>query len=206
MKNALSIIKNNASVVIAFSAILISLASFYATYLQAIAAEKQVKAMTFPLLDFGHGNYDNSINQLAINFNISNSGMGAAVIKDTKLLYKGVYHNSYMSFLKACCANEYNEYQKIIDSYQNGMLEVKEGALFSAPINNIIIPPQSEHTFFKLFKAPYSSELWTLLNKERWNLNLEVCYCTLLGDCFKTMNNVIAEPVDSCIAALKADS
>ncbi|MFC1690280.1 hypothetical protein ACFL07_11610 [Pseudomonadota bacterium] len=44
--------------IIAVCAILISGASFYATFLQANSAEQQVKAMTWPLIEFTHSNFD----------------------------------------------------------------------------------------------------------------------------------------------------
>ncbi len=46
------------NLILALCAILISAASFYATYLQADSAEKQVKAMTLPLIQFTSGSWD----------------------------------------------------------------------------------------------------------------------------------------------------
>ena len=43
------------NLILALCAILISAASFYATYLQADSAEKQVKAMTLPLIGSDEG-------------------------------------------------------------------------------------------------------------------------------------------------------
>ena len=48
--------KFNFEMLIAACAVLISIASFYATFLQANAAEKQVTAMTLPLMNFLTGN------------------------------------------------------------------------------------------------------------------------------------------------------
>jgi len=62
--------------ILVLCAILISAASFYAIYLQANSAEKQVKVMTLPLLQFEHGNYDKEKVLRAIYFYIKNAGVG----------------------------------------------------------------------------------------------------------------------------------
>ena len=52
---------------LALCAVLISLASFYATYIQASAAEQQVKAMTLPLLQYATSNVEEVTHQ-PVNF------------------------------------------------------------------------------------------------------------------------------------------
>jgi len=75
--------------VLAFCAVLISAASFYATYLQAEAADKQVKAMTLPLLQYGTGNYKEEDREDIIYFTINNAGVVPALIKRLRFKYKG---------------------------------------------------------------------------------------------------------------------
>ena len=76
------------SLVLAICAILVSVASFYATYLQADSAKKQVKAMTLPLLQFHHGNYAEQDDKQRLTFGLKNAGVGPAIIKSVMLKYK----------------------------------------------------------------------------------------------------------------------
>ncbi len=184
--------------IIALCAILISLASFYATYLQASAAEKQVKAMTLPLMVFEHGNYDSQLKRKVISFVMENSGSGAAIVHNTKLVYNGVAYSSINEFLKACCNSEYESYRKNFDKPSADGYLVEDGGFISSPINGVVVPSQSERKFFQFFKHSISDELWNKVNNERWKLETEYCYCTLLDDCFISKGNAIAEPVAAC--------
>lgn len=184
--------------IIALSAIVISIASFYATFLQAQAAEKQVKAMTLPLMTLTHGNYDSSIHKNVISFTVSNSGMGAAVVHWSDLIYQGERHNHHVSFLKACCSKEYQAHIKQVEQMKQSGNAPVEGGTLSSPIRNMVIPPQSSEFVFKMFQAPYNRSLWDKLNSERWQVGFEICYCTLLGDCFISNEKAASEPVESC--------
>ena len=200
MKKIFSLTTEKLNLIIACSAILISLASFYATYIQAGAAEKQVKAMTLPLIDFRHGDYDSSSNKQIINLSIYNSGMGAAIVKNTKLLYKGIAYDSLDSFLTACCSNQYKNYKSDLKAFNNGTKKIEGLVLVTLPIKKVVIPPQSEYPFLILPKTSARIDLYKKLNKARWKLNVEICYCTLLGDCFKSKDNISTEEVSSCEA------
>lgn len=182
------------NLIIAVCAILISLASFYATYLQADAAEKQVKVMTLPIMDFGHGNYDAETKSQILNFSISNSGMGAAIVQSIKLKYKEKYYRSYNDFLRACCNAEFEQFL----STKAGKGDELEGGIVSSPINQIVMTPQSSVRFFSIHKHPDNSALWEKIDRERWNLQLEFCYCTLLDDCFVSQGKKIAKQVEAC--------
>ena len=96
--------------IIAICAILISAASFYATYLQADAANKQVKAMTLPMVQYEHGNA-NSRDEAEINFSLVNAGVGPAMIKSAAFTYKGNSYNSLFNILSFCCKQAAQNFQ-----------------------------------------------------------------------------------------------
>ncbi|MCW8999769.1 MAG: hypothetical protein OQK04_13760, partial [Kangiellaceae bacterium] len=96
--------------VIGICAMLISIASFYATYLQANSAEQQVKAMTYPLIQYRTGNYSVDLDESAISLSISNAGVGPATIKTVKYKYQDKYYSNLYQFLAACCDPEYSEF------------------------------------------------------------------------------------------------
>lgn len=186
------------NLIIALSAIFISLASFYVAYLQADAAEKQVKAMTLPLLVFTHGNYDSDSKSKVINFAMENSGSGAAIIHHTNLIYKGSHYSNIGDFLDACCTSEYKAYREFFTQDKRESLTVEDGGFVSSPISGVVLPSQSERNFFTLFEHKNSQALWNKVNNERWKLDIEFCYCTMLDDCFVSKGNGLAQEVKSC--------
>ncbi|MCG7531948.1 hypothetical protein MHM98_11430 [Psychrobium sp. MM17-31] len=184
------------NLIIALCAIFISLASFYATYLQASAAEKQVKAMTLPLMVFEHGNYNSNTKTKVINFSMGNSGSGAAIIHNTSLMYQDNRYNNIGDFLNACCSSEYKQYREFFA--KDKKLTLEDGGFVTKEINGVVLPAQSDRNFFTLFEHPNSQALWKKINNERWKLDVEFCYCTLLDDCFVSTGNGIATSVKSC--------
>lgn len=182
--------------IIAISAILISAASFYATYLQADAAEKQVRAMTLPLIQFEHGNYDTGADRAAINFNLKNAGVGPAIIRTVIFEYLGEKHKSLNQYLRACCNSVYRAYLEKSKNLPNA--SAADGAMINATLPNSILPGQSDVTFFKLFKSDLSGPLWESLNQTRWDLHLSVCFCSLLDDCYVSDKDNTIKEVRHC--------
>lgn len=175
------------NLVIAACAILISAASFYATYLQANAAEKQVKAMTLPLIQFTHGNHNPERNQLAVSFSLKNAGVGPAILKSVDLLYRGKSFDTLNGFFEACCENEYAAYRDYEANLAADEFSSMDGAITTQPLTGVILPGQSDYKYFELFFHKSTGKFWEKLNQERWNLELNVCYCSLLDDLVATL-------------------
>lgn len=190
----------NVNLLIAICAILVSAASFYATFLQADSAEKQVRAMTLPLLHFDHNNYNEERNQVAIDFTLKNSGVGPAIVHTMELVYEDKHYPDVTSFFKACCTAEYEEYEKQManQSPSDIVLALEEGGLLTDSFTDIILAGQSDYLFMQLYDGVYSSVFWDKLDQQRWKLSLNICYCTLLDDCFETEGGSVITEVNSC--------
>lgn len=93
--------------VIALCAILMSGASFYATWLQADAADKQVIAMTLPLVSFEHGNILADGKTPGIRLQLHNGGMGPAVLHSATFVMKAIITKDWESglMLAAWCSD-----------------------------------------------------------------------------------------------------
>jgi len=190
----------NLNFVIAICAVLISGASFYATYLQADSAEKQVRAMTLPLIHYEHGNYDQDLKQKAITFTLTNAGVGPAIVHSIKFMYHKQSYRTFPTFFSACCGTEFQVYQSNQGAFDLDEDGGTNGGLVTSALTDVILPGQSEYLFMRLYHGDASSRFWEKLNQERWDLNLEVCYCTLLHDCFKTQGGTVITEVKSCPA------
>ena len=178
---------------LALCAILISIASFYATYLQANAAEKQVKAMTLPLLEYASGNVDRDTKKSVLSFSVINNGVGPAILKSSTYRYKDQEYQYFSQFLKACCQVEYSQFKE-----NKPLNYLKLGSEITSSMKSRILPVQKELKFYQLYNGELSASLWKKLNNERFHMTMELCYCSLLGECYITQHNKGVNAVDVC--------
>ncbi|MCO4797661.1 MAG: hypothetical protein KC484_00475 [Colwelliaceae bacterium] len=179
-------------------AILISAASFYATYLQADAAERQVKAMTLPLIQFSSSNWDSEQSQPKIILSLKNAGIGPAIIKRVTYLYDNKEFDSRRELYRACCEPEAKTYFELFTSNKVKPTDEESGIYLTSSLQNVIIPGQESKEFISLKQSFLSKPLWMKLNNERFKLTLRVCYCSLLGECYITEKNGVVEPIEYC--------
>ena len=180
--------------VIGICAFLISIASFYATYLQANSAEQQVKAMTYPLIQYSSGNYSVELDESAISLRISNAGVGPATIKTIRYKYKNQYYDGLYEFLAACCDPEYSDFASPDHRSKTNI----ESQFLTSFAENSILPAGDDVMLAQLRKREENIELWNVLNKKRFELDFEVCYCSLLDECYVTERVGQIDEVDSC--------
>lgn len=184
--------------ILAICAILISAASFYATYLQANSAEKQVKAMTLPLIQYSHGNYDQEQALKVIDFELNNAGVGPAIIKKVAFQYRGKEYPTVDAFIAACCETELNTFIDKMQKKTTERYDISAGGWVSQPLSEVIIPGQSIYNFKRINYGENTHDLWNKLNDERWPLKLKICYCSLIDECFETEKNGVVKQVEMC--------
>lgn len=183
------------NLIIAVCAIVISLASFYATYLQAESANQQVKAMTYPLLQLEHGNFDLEKKSEKLYFTLRNSGVGPAQVRSLQYLYAGETYASVNAFLNACCQPEYTEFGEMVKSKS---LPV-EASLITGDANNAILSAGDQLNLLVLSKTTDNLPLWNRINKERFNsFAVKACYCSLLDKCYELDGEQRVTEVLSC--------
>ena len=180
--------------IIAVSAMFVSVASFYATYLQANAADQQVKAMTYPLIQFSSGNYNRELKTSVIQLNLVNSGVGPAIIKHVGFNYLGKQYKNAYAFLKACCEDEYKSFQA---SEENNTSQL-EYQIITSPTSNVILPINDKITMLSLERFEVNKGLWDSLDKARFELIVSACYCSLLDICYETEEVGVVVEVESC--------
>ncbi|WP_193166367.1 hypothetical protein [Microbulbifer hainanensis] len=190
------------NLLIAICAVLISGASFYATYLQANAAEKQVHAMTLPLVNFENSNLDSGNRSPQITFSLKNSGIGPALVQAFEIEYKGETYRDINSLLSTCC--NYDKYRETLRAATNNFSEVGghmgeiDGAMITSNVVNSIIPGQSSLDFMTLPYGNTSRELWETINRERIRFSVKTCYCSLLGECYWSGSGGVPAETKSC--------
>ncbi len=169
--------------VIAVCAILISGASFYATYLQAQAESLQVKAATWPNLQFSSGNVDDETGRYLVSMQLANRGVGPANIRWFRMRWGEVQSNNINEILDACCLADQAEAEaptsrRITTSFtENLVLGAGEELLI------VKIDPEFNH-----------EDMVAKSNRMRFELLMGACYCSLLDTCYVT--NFIEDPVE----------
>ena len=191
------------NLLLALCAIIISGASFYATFLQANAAEKQVKAGTWPWMQFVTGNFDLDERSQVITFKLKNSGAGPALVKYLKYDHEGKEHFDVYELIGACCFD--------ISAYEKALLALQEknkkidyfsefGWLLSSFARNSLVQPGDEINLLSFKKTKYNEKFWNTLDKERFKLKVEVCYCSILEDCYISNGLGETQEVEMCPA------
>ncbi len=180
------------NLIIAVCAILISGASFYATYLQADAANKQVKAMTLPLLQFAHGNSLGDGNRV-VNFSLKNAGIGPALIRSVEFKHQGKSFDNVFKLLNECCSDVVEKFYTQERKTNNELPQ-----FITSPVVNTIIPGQENLVFLKFKYQPETQALWELLNEIRFEFAFEACYCSMLDECYITNEKAETTAIKQC--------
>jgi hypothetical protein len=179
--------------IIAVCAILISGASFYATYLQADAANKQVKAMTLPMIQYSHGNAYGD-DEKTITFSLKNAGIGPALLRSVEFIYQDNSYSGIFKVLTDCCSPMVSKFYSK-EKQAAGELP----GIITSPLVNTIIPGQEDMVFLKFKYAEDTKELWELLNDIRFDLGFKACYCSMLDECYTVNENAEIKAVQVCL-------
>lgn len=192
--NHTKFLKFNLEVIIALMAVFVSIGSFYATYIQAQAAEKQVMAMTLPMLNYGHSNFSSLEQRSKVSLSINNVGVGPAKIEQAFIVYKGEKlnkKNGLSAFIDSCCKEEHAALMSTLD-------EGQLSRVMTAPVENTILANDDSVSFLSLNLNMKNKVLWNKLNIERWNTHVEVCFCSLIDNCYWLKQNNSISKADSC--------
>ena len=186
---------------LALCAIIISAASFYATYWQANAAERQVKAATWPWLEGRTGNFDEEKNSQEITFYIKNSGSGPAIIKYVKFFHDEKSYSNVLKLIKDCCFDIY-AYEAQLNELQKESTDINFfetfGWLYTGVSNNRLLASGAELNLFGFKKTGFNTTQWDKVNKQRMNIKTEICYCSLLEQCYLSDGRGDVKEIEQC--------
>ncbi|MBQ4863733.1 hypothetical protein J8L98_18790 [Pseudoalteromonas sp. MMG013] len=199
--------RSKVNTMLALCAMAISAASFYATYLQAkasqqqvAAAERQLKAETWPWLKMGYSNFDINEEQQTINMNIQNSGTGPAIVHYIEYIYEGNHHYDILELLNDCCN---------LDAYQQALLDIEHhnsdinyrnafGWLVSSTTNNILLANGEQYHVFTMQKTNFNTGLWLQIDHKIRKVVAKACYCSVLKECYTVDQTSHIEEVSHC--------
>lgn len=207
MRPSFKISRSKMNTVLALSAIFISAASFYATYLQAKAAQEQVSAAnkqleieTWPWLQFSYSNFDLDAAQSTIRIDIRNSGTGPAVIHYIRYQLNGETFKDINSLLDACCS--LTAYHTALRDAQSEEASInflqKFGWYVSSEPQKILLADGNEHNIFTMPKSTFNQGLWDKIDRAKTNFKAQACYCSILKKCYVTNEKSVITEVPHC--------
>ena len=179
--------------VVAFSALFISVVSLGIAILHGRTMEKMaeanarlVAANSWPFLSYGAGTVTTN-GVTTADMRVHNTGVGPAKIESAELRWKGVAYGSDQDFLKACCG-----------------LDQASGVPFDSDlVPHEVLPAGGHITFLALAKSAspvvFAALQQAMLSRD---LELHVCYCSIFDECWKSDLTVLSlkpEPVPACV-------
>ncbi|MBQ4812683.1 hypothetical protein J8M20_15090 [Pseudoalteromonas luteoviolacea] len=193
--------------ILALCAILISAASFYATYMQAkaaqeqvTAAERQLYAETWPWLQVSYSDYDLEADRARMTVKVTNSGTGPALIKAMQFEYQGTAYDNLKALLNDCCS---------LDAYKTALAEVQAdnddinymkqfGWYVTSNPNNALLADGSDLVLFSMTRSNFNSNLWEKISEMVPDIEVNTCYCSLLKQCYTVNKASDVKKVANC--------
>ena len=173
--------------ILAGSAIFISIVSLIVsirhghTMEKLVAAnEKQVEASTLPVLRFTTGNVLG--NASAVHFDLTNGGTGPAIVEWFRIKWNGQPTNGPSELLYHCCRRPTQRAQSVFQNVASGMT----------------LPAGQSENIFVIRSADAGPDLYHLLDTERFKIEAEGCYCSVLEECWITDFKVRPRNVKAC--------
>lgn len=168
-------------------ALLASLLSLFIAWRSNQTQERMLAASVWPYLSWNDSNTDEQRHVDQISFAFDNSGVGPAKVQWVTIGYQGRLLKNGSEVVKACCKEE--------------QAALKNWRLSTGWVSPSVIPAHDHNQFFALERTAENAPVWDKLNHERFNLEVHVCYCSVLDECWLLdAAKQVPEPVRSCPA------
>ncbi|MEO1172846.1 MAG: hypothetical protein AAFX94_12485 [Myxococcota bacterium] len=177
--------RENVGLVVAVAALLVSAASFYATYLQSVAATRQVKAATWPYLQVEHGNIEDGVRAIA--YSLRNVGVGPLFLRTFELDDEGRRLTGPKDLIDACCS-------------ESDVVKALSTSTVSSVAAPQIVPARDSIQLFRSLRTDENADAWDRLDRARWRINYRACYCSILDECWIVEKSSKPRPVHRCDA------
>ncbi|SDL59714.1 hypothetical protein [Maricaulis salignorans] len=187
-------------IVIAVSVVIISVASLFVAVYQSRVMDQTLAASVMPIMDYTTGNFSAVHQDNRIELDVRNNGLGPAQVHYLAMSYQGEPVIAPDRFIAQCCAPEGltpdERELHIRDLFRTGRLN-----LLTDVVGGRVFAPQQRVVFATMTQPedPESLAVWEAFNRARHGLELEICYCSVLEDCWTArFPQQHRAPVDQC--------
>jgi hypothetical protein len=159
--------------IVAGCALLVSVVSLFVAWQNNNTQERMLAASVWPDLDWETNNLSDDLQQQKVSLEIRNVGIGPARIQSLQLFYRGQAIASGPELVKACCQTQ-----------AAGLPGPRAWNELTSTINPLVLPA---HDSVKFFSVPLSGDnkpLWDALDQARHEVVAQVCYCSVLNQCW----------------------
>lgn len=173
---------------IAGVAIVISLFSLAVGFYNAQSQQRMVAATSWPFLDYGTMQMGQRLT-----LQIGNEGVGPARLKSLVVWYRGREVHGLVELLQVCCGLPRGTGWAPLQKIGGVSWESRPTGLYRTGQSTPLLV---------LDRTPANAAVWDRLSRARLpgNLSFQACYCSVLGDCWKSDLNPLHDPrpVDRC--------
>ncbi|MGH8184949.1 MAG: hypothetical protein ACREUC_00185 [Steroidobacteraceae bacterium] len=175
---------------IALSAIVISLISLSVAIHHGRVQQKLVAANSWPFLRFDTSN-DFGEGRQTFSLSIFNSGVGPALLKSLVVRYNGKPVRGWLELLQQCCS-----VSRDIDINDLRSIGFESGAVPKG-----VIRAEQSVLLLRLRRLPDNPAIWEQLGAARLQLEFDACYCSIIGECWRSdLRALDPEPTEQCAA------
>jgi hypothetical protein len=168
--------------VMAGSAILISLISLFVAVQHGRTMEQMVKATTWPNLDMSQSDVGPGGGP-QISLSVTNTGVGPARIETFEADFHGQVLRNGRDLLNACCD------------------KTPKLRFYNSTVPGRVLPAKDKIDYFVIGKAAMTDAQYEQLNRARDEVHARACYCSVLDECWIADSmKPHPEPVKTCPA------
>jgi hypothetical protein len=171
--------------VTSISALVISVSSIFIAVHNGHDADKALQAQTYPYIDQDRSDATPAgVKRLSIGF--VNNGIGPAHEESFRIKVGGRYVTSLDDLIASAV----------------GPADIKAVRAALLPlVNNVptrFIPANSTQYVFQMTYTDANARWWDLMDKASESWRLEVCYCSVFGECWTRLDSTAPKPVAVC--------
>lgn len=175
-------------ITVAVSVVVISVASLFVAVFQGIVMQRTLEASVVPVLQYGSGNYDLERGEWRLTLAFTNTGLGPAEVRHFTMYWNGEEITDTSLFLVRCCVPGDIPAEQRASFVRQAFIDGEIGFLFDS-IDGRYFAPQEEVEFVTTVRPdattqPNGRAIWDALDEARQDLAIEICYCSVFGDCW----------------------
>jgi hypothetical protein len=142
--------------------------------------ERMVRATSTPILTYDHGNSGPN-REPQLNFSIANNGTGPARVVWVEMSYKNKKYPHFFALLQDLQPNLTLKQLEQENFFGQNALTTDQVA------PGIMAAKDDAHLLSWTYpKTPMSSKAWEVLDRNRWGIKMEACYCSIFDECWQS--------------------
>jgi hypothetical protein len=182
---------NIIDMMVAGAAILISLVSLGVAIQNSQVQNKMLTAASWPMISYFTSDAYLEDGHRQIRLGLINTGVGPAKIENVTMKWRGKPVTDILPFLEECCGAVVKD-----GHYGHGLLV--------NTVSPTVMMAGQQSSFIVLPDMPDAGQTWSRLDVARGDVEVEVCYCSVFDECWKSDGVSLHPPrVKSCPADQK---